>query len=96
VAWHPEPRRMQVDGADVVVLSLESYERLDRIRRQAGALASRTHALAQQLDAATAKLQTIRQAAAEAGCVVLGQSAAGCAGARLLKLCDRDAANGLA
>ncbi len=43
MAWHPQPRRMRLDGADAVVLTLDDYERLDTIRRRAGAQAMRIH-----------------------------------------------------
>jgi len=92
MAWHPEARRMRLDGTDVVVLSPEAYKRLDGIRRQAGAQSSRMHALRQQLAAATATLEEIRQAAVGADCAAGPASpGSGCAGRELLAILARDA-----
>jgi len=92
MAWHPEARRMRVDGTDVVVLSPEAYKRLDSFRRQAGAQASRMHALRQQLAAATATLDEIRQAAVRAACAAgPAKPDSECAGRELLAILARDA-----
>ena len=64
----PEPHRMQLDGIEVVVLSADAFERLDALRRQAGAHSDRARALQQQLTAATAALEEIRQAVEQDGC----------------------------
>jgi hypothetical protein len=66
MAWRPQPRRIRLNGTDAVLLSPDDYDRLDTIRRQAGAQASRIHALREQLADATATLDTIRQAAGRA------------------------------
>ena len=68
MAWHPQPRRMRLDGADAVVLTPHDYERLDTIRRQAGAQAMRIHTLRQQLAAATQLLEEITRAIAQDSC----------------------------
>ncbi len=68
MAWHPQPRRMRLDGADAVMLTLDDYERLDTIRRQAGAQTMRIHTLRQQLAAASELLEQITQAIAQDGC----------------------------
>jgi hypothetical protein len=66
MAWRPQPRQINLDGTDAVLLSQDDYDRLDTIRRQAGAQASRIHALREQLADATAALDAIRQAACRA------------------------------
>jgi len=68
VTWRPEPRRMQLDGTEVVVLSSDAFERLDALRRQVGAHSNRARALQQQLTAATAILEEIGEAVEQAGC----------------------------
>jgi hypothetical protein len=68
MAWRPQPRRIRLNGTDVVLLSQDDYDRLDAIRRQAGAQASRIHALREQLADATAVLDTIERAAGRADC----------------------------
>jgi hypothetical protein len=68
MSWHPQPRRIRVDGTDAVVLTADAYDRLDTIRRQAGAQAHRVHALREQLAGVTALLDAIRQAAALSSC----------------------------
>ena len=68
MAWRPRPRRIHLSGADAVVLTPDDYERLDSIRRQAGAQAVRRHELREQLTAATAALDQIASAAARADC----------------------------
>jgi len=68
MSWHPQPRRILLDGTDAVALTTDDYDRLDAIRRQAGAQASRIHALREQLAAATALLGAIRQAAVQTAC----------------------------
>jgi hypothetical protein len=45
MAWHPEPGRTRLGNRNVVVLSPDDYQRLETIRRQAGAQASRVSAL---------------------------------------------------
>lgn len=92
MTWHPEPRRTRLEGTEVVVLSPEAYERLDGIRRQAGAQGNRVHALRQQLAAATATLEEIRLAAGQVECAAGPEDpGAGCIRARLLAILDRDA-----
>lgn len=61
-ARFPRARRILLDGAEVIVLPLDDYERLDSIRRQAGAQATRIHSLRQQLAHATATLDAIAAA----------------------------------
>jgi hypothetical protein len=68
MAWHPEPRRIRLDDSEAVVLSPDAYQRLDAIRRQAGAQANRIRALRQQLAGATATLEQIAQAVTQAEC----------------------------
>ncbi|MEV0675360.1 hypothetical protein AB0I60_02430 [Actinosynnema sp. NPDC050436] len=46
----PKPRRVQVDGTEMVVLTGSAYESLAGQRRQAGAQAARVRALRTQLD----------------------------------------------
>jgi hypothetical protein len=57
-----------VDGTDAVVLTADAYDRLDTIRRQAGAQAHRVHALREQLAGVTALLDAIRHAALQDSC----------------------------
>jgi hypothetical protein len=61
-ARFPRARRILLDGAEVIVLPPDDYERLDSIRRQAGAQATRIHSLRQQLANATATLDAIAAA----------------------------------
>jgi len=68
MAWRPRPRRIHLDGTDAVVLTPDDYERLDSIRRQAGAQAVRRHELREQLAAATAVLDQIASAAVRPDC----------------------------
>jgi hypothetical protein len=68
VTRRPEPHRMQLDGTEVVVLSPDAFERLDALRRQVGAHSNRARALQQQLTAATATLEEIREAVEQDGC----------------------------
>lgn len=67
-ARFPQPHRIRRDGADAVVLTPDAYERLDAIRRQAGAQANRVHSLRQQLAGATATLEAIAEAVRQAEC----------------------------
>lgn len=60
MARHPEPRRRQLDVADVLLLTHDEYEH----RRQAGAHASRVQSLSQRLAAVTAFLGELGQAVA--------------------------------
>ena len=64
----PQPRRIRLDGVDSVVLTADAYQRLDAIRRQAGAQANRLHSLRQQLATATAALTAIDEAARQTEC----------------------------
>jgi len=68
VTLRPEPHRMRLDGAEVVVLAPDAFERLDALRRQVGAHSNRARALQKQLTAATATLEEIREAVEQAGC----------------------------
>ena len=45
-----EPRRVVVDGVDMVLLEVREYERLLAARRQAGAQAARIRSLRQQIE----------------------------------------------
>jgi hypothetical protein len=74
LAKHPEPRRAQLDGADVVVLTPDEYERLDASRRQAGANASRIRSLSQKLAAATEFFDELEQALADLPACLPGQA----------------------
>lgn len=46
----PKPRRLQVEGTEMVVLTAQDYEKLAGQRRHAGAQASRNRALRDQLE----------------------------------------------
>jgi hypothetical protein len=74
VARHPEPRRTRLDGADVVLLTPDEYERLDASRRQAGARVSRVRSLSQTLAAATAFLNELEEAVADLPACLPAQS----------------------
>jgi len=67
-ALFPGARRTQLDGSEVVVLTPDAYEQLDAIRRQAGAQATRIHALRERLAEATAALEEIAEAARHGDC----------------------------
>jgi len=93
MAWRPQPRWMRVDGMDAVVLPEDDYERLDTIRRRAGAQASRIHALREQLADAMAALETIRQAASRAECAQsAGEQATPCLRGEVLAILASHAA----
>jgi hypothetical protein len=63
----PEPRRIELDGTEMVVLSPDAYERLDGMRRHVGAHANRVRALQRQLSVASAVIEELRQAAGQPG-----------------------------
>ncbi|RSN44915.1 hypothetical protein DMC64_18695 [Amycolatopsis sp. WAC 04197] len=60
----PKPRRIRVDGTELVVLTKAAYESLDGQRRQAGAQGARVRALRGQLDQLNAFVDRLEKAAA--------------------------------
>ena len=66
MARHPGLRTTQLDGAEVVILPRDEYERLDASRRQVGAQANRIRTLQQRLTAMTAFLDKLEQSASAA------------------------------
>ena len=65
VSRHPRPRKVTVDGAESVVLTIDEYERLAGLRRQVGAQGTRIRILTQKLNDAQALLSDIERAIAE-------------------------------
>jgi hypothetical protein len=60
------PRRMDVEGEEMVVLSVAEYEHLDASRRQVGARQARLRSLTQQMGELTDLLRLAQQAVTEA------------------------------
>jgi len=83
---------MRLVYRDIVVLSPDDYRRLDTIRRQAGAQATRVSALRQQLAGATTSLDEITQAVALAECPISQHNeSTACLRASVLAILARDA-----
>jgi hypothetical protein len=70
----PRARRIVLDGAEAVALPPDDFERLDSIRRQAGAQVTRIHTFRQQLADATATLDAIAAAVRQARCITCPDS----------------------
>ena len=60
-----EPRRVQVDGADFVLLPVDDYERLAATRRQVGAHADRVRHLRQKVAQLVAFLERLEHGLGE-------------------------------
>ena len=80
----PKPRRIQVDGDELVVLSGAAYDNLESQRRQVGAQNTRLRGLKTQLDQLGAFVDQVERAASAlpecpvvpcAACVGTGQCA---------------------
>ncbi|MEU8632750.1 hypothetical protein AB0C38_11315 [Amycolatopsis sp. NPDC048633] len=82
----PKPRRIRVDGDELVVLTGRAYENLASHRRQAGAQGARIRALRTQLDQLSTFVDRLERTAADLPeCKPM--PCAACAGAE----CARDA-----
>ncbi len=57
----PKPRRIQVDGADLVVLTSAAYKILDGARRQVGAQSARIRVLRDHIEELDAFLDELEQ-----------------------------------
>ncbi|ASR36679.1 hypothetical protein BAY61_18595 [Prauserella marina] len=60
----PKPRRIHVDGHELVVLTRAAYENLEGQRRRVGAQGARLHALRTELDQFAVFVDRLERAAA--------------------------------